>query len=98
MKAVGVTFGNRQRVISKLKVGQQLRFVLEPNNPYDNHAVRIETLLGEQVGYISKDHNEDVFNNIKNNRAIYKPVVSSLTGGGFDTVYGVNLEVTVTEL
>lgn len=98
MKAVGVTFGNRQRVISRLKVGQQLRFVPEPNNPYDSFAVKIETLDGEQIGYISKDHNQDVFNNIRSGKAKYNPVVSSLTGGGFGTAYGVNIEVTMTEL
>ena len=98
MKAVGVTFGNRQRVISRLSVGQPVRFVPEPGNPYDNFAVKIETMSGEQIGYISKDHNQDVFNNIRSGRAKYDPVVSSITGGGFDTAYGVNLEVTVTEL
>ena len=98
MKAVGVTFGDRQRVISRLRVGQPLRFVPEPTNAYDNYAVKIETLSGEQVGYISKDHNQDVFNNIRNGKAKYDPVVSSITGGGFDTMYGVNIEVTMTEL
>ena len=98
MKVVGITFENRQRVIARLRVGQPLRFVLEPSNLYDSHAVKIETISGEQIGYISKDRNQEIFNNIRNNKAKYEPVVSSITGGGFNAAYGVNLEVTVKEL
>ena len=94
IKAVGVTFGDRQRVIRNLHVGQPLRFVAEPNNPYDSNAVRIETLDGKQVGYISKDYNQTYSYNLQKGLVTYKAVVSSITGGGFGTSYGLNIEVT----
>lgn len=97
MKAVGVTFGDRQRAISRLRVGQTLRFVPEPTNAYDSYAVKIETLDGVQVGYIAKEKNREIFLNIRNNTASYSVKVSSITGGGFDTAYGLNMEVTVTQ-
>lgn len=55
MKAVGVTFGNRQRVISKLSVGQRLKFVLEPENKFDKFAIQIMTLSNEPVGYANRN-------------------------------------------
>ena len=39
MKVAGVTFGGRQRTVARLKSGQELVFIPEPSNPYDNHAV-----------------------------------------------------------
>ena len=93
MKAVGVTFGDRQREISKLKIGQSLRFVPEPTNPYDVNAVKIETLDGIQVGYVSKDQNKDISYNIRMNKVKYIVKVSNVTGGGFETAYGLNIEV-----
>ena len=93
MKAVGVTFDNRQRAISRLAVGQQLRFVPEPYNAYDSTAVRIETLDGTQLGYIAKDKNMQIFDNIQSGRSTYDVRVSSITGGGFGSAYGLNIEV-----
>ena len=96
MKAVGVTYGNRQRVISRLNVGDTLRFVPEPENPYDHCAVRIETANGEDVGFISKDHNYEFFRNITQGLGEYTVTVSSITGGGFNANYGLNMHVVFT--
>lgn len=95
MKAVGVTFGDRQRAIARLRVGQPLRFVPEPENAYDNTAVRIETLDGTQVGYVPKEKNSDIFYNIRMNKATYNVKVANVTGGGFGTAYGLNIEIDV---
>lgn len=92
MKAVGVTFGNRQRVISKLSVGQRLKFVLEPENKFDKFAIQIMTLSNEPVGYVSKDYNKDLFERISHGQH-YNLTVSAITGGGFDSAYGVNILV-----
>lgn len=92
MKAVGVTFGNSQRVIRGLSVGEQVRFVREPNNPYDRYAVRIETLSGERIGHVSRDYSQQMSTNIANG-INYRVYVSSVTGGGFNSNYGVNLRV-----
>ncbi|WP_439490635.1 HIRAN domain-containing protein [Algoriphagus sp.] len=40
-----------------LKVGDELSFELEPNNPYDEFAVKVG-FKGQQVGYIKKIHSK----------------------------------------
>ena len=92
MKAVGVTYGNRQRVISQLEEGQQLKFVLEPNNKFDKYAIQIMTLSDEPVGYVSKEYNKDLFERISHGQR-YVLTVAAITGGGFDSVYGLNILV-----
>jgi len=93
MKAAGVTFEGRQRVVAGLKVGQELRFVPDPTNPYDKHAVKIMTLSGVQVGFIPREYNSVIFNNLMRGNGTYKVYVSAVTGGGFDSAYGCNMKV-----
>lgn len=93
MKAAGVTFEGRQRVVAGLKVGQELRFVPDPSNPYDNHAVKIMTLSGVQVGFIPKEQNYTIFNNLMHGNGTYRVYVSAITGGGFNSSYGCNMRV-----
>lgn len=92
IKAVGVTFDNRQRTIAKLKVGDELKFLMEPTNPYDNYAIQIVTLDGKQIGYASNEYNQEIFKKLKNGKK-YKLIVLNITGGGFDSNYGVNILV-----
>lgn len=64
--AVGVTFENRQDVISELysdsvKSGiDNIPVILkkEPQNHYDKNAIAILTTDGRSIGYVSKDFNE----------------------------------------
>lgn len=98
LKVAGVTFRNpdgtdRQRIISKLHVGDGLRFVPEPNNPYDHMAVRVETESGVQIGYVPRQYNSRIFQNLMNGYGTYKLSVSSITGGGYATSYGLNFRV-----
>lgn len=44
-------------IIEEMTVGEQLRLVREPENIYDEKAIRIENLAGEKIGYIPKDEN-----------------------------------------
>ena len=97
IKAVGVTFEGRQRVIRTLQEGDPLRFVAEPDNSYDRFAVRIETSDGKQVGYISKEYNRSYSENLLSGKVSYLAKVSSITGGGIATAYGLNIEVTAIE-
>ena len=52
---VGVTFDDRQNTISRLRVGDKLFLVREPWNPYDSNAIAVETIDGDQIGYLSRD-------------------------------------------
>lgn len=52
--AVGVTFGKRQLYVRNLVVGQPLRLVPEPTNPYDSNAVAIWNTSEHLLGYVSR--------------------------------------------
>lgn len=56
-KVVGVTFMNpdgtdRQKILSKCKIGEPLRLIREPDNPYDEDAIAVFRQSGEQIGYL----------------------------------------------
>ena len=53
-RVVGVTFDNRQEVVAKLKVGEQITLRREPTNPYDANVIRVERITCEQIGYIDR--------------------------------------------
>ena len=92
IKAAGVTFDGRQNIIKKLKIGDKLRFLPEPTNPHDYHAVRIINEDGECIGYVPKERNEKIFQNIVYDNMFLKISVSAITGEG-DTNCGVNIRV-----
>lgn len=92
MKVAGVTFNGRQRIVARLQSGQELMFVPDPTNPYDDHAVKVCTLCGEQIGFVAKEHNHQIFCNLINKNASYK-VYANPTGGGMGSNYGCNIRV-----
>ena len=49
LRVVGVSF--YQEAIGKCSAGQPVRFVHEPDNPYDETAIRVESVIGETIGY-----------------------------------------------
>jgi len=53
-KVVGVTFEGRQEVVAKLQVGEKILCRREPTNPFDDNAIRVERLDGEQIGFINR--------------------------------------------
>ena len=98
-KIVGVTFEDRQRLISRLNrrgelaSGTRLRLVPEPDNCYDPYAVKVVTMKDEQLGYISKEINKNIHINLLRGRQ-YFVTVSSVSGGQSDEQnYGINIEV-----
>lgn len=66
LKVVGVTKNNpdggkRQKIISKCYTGELMALVREPDNPYDEFAVAVYRLTGEQIGYLPMEQNQDIF-------------------------------------
>ena len=55
----GVKFHQLSSIIDVLEEGDELALVLEPTNPYDKHAVRIER-RGIMLGYIPKVLSEQI--------------------------------------
>jgi len=90
LKIAGVTYGDRQKTISQLKVGQELKLVREPNNPYDSKAIAVKTLDDKQVGYIPSLNNSQMAFNLDHGQR-YKVTVSVITGGGIGLSYGCNI-------
>ena len=41
-KVVGVTYDNRQDIVAQLTVGEKIRLLREPTNPYGSKAIRVE--------------------------------------------------------
>ena len=93
IKAVGVTYGNRQNVIKTLHIGDTLYFVPEENNAYDKNAILIVTESGKDIGYVSKDYNKAILQNIRDG-VVYKLTVSNITGT-ISTNFGVNIKVSI---
>lgn len=106
-KVVGVTFKNddgsaRQRIIrdlsrkGKLNIGQELRLIHEPTNPFDCNCIQVVTLDGRQIGCLSKEMAAKVATDMARG-VLYKAYVSSVTGGDIGYAYGINIKVEVYE-
>lgn len=52
VKVVGVS--HYQPALERCAVGQPVRFVHEPDNPYDETAIRVLSLMGETIGYLPR--------------------------------------------
>ncbi len=60
VKVAGVIFENRQEIISNLYPREAIRLVRDPNNSHDQYAVKIETLDGEQIGFVPRAYSAQV--------------------------------------
>ena len=99
-KVVGVTKLNRngsdrQRIIRRCRVGEFLDLIPEPDNPYDESAVKVCRMTGEQLGYLAAGIAAQLHGQIARGRHI-DAEISSLTGGGrfSGKARGVNILIT----
>lgn len=63
LRLAGVKHSNadgvkRQSIIKRCTVGEELRLVPEPDNPFDSSAIRVCRLNGETIGYIKSGDNK----------------------------------------
>lgn len=91
-KVAGVTFGNIQSILPKLRSGMSLRFIREPKNHYDRNAIRVECNW-QKIGYLSADLARD-YAPILDNGGKITGNIANITGGRGKT-YGCNIDVTV---
>jgi len=89
LKIVGVTFENRQNLIKKLQVNEELKLVREPNNLFDKNAVAVYN-GGHQLGYIGKNFAKFIARRIDAGIK-YKCFVTAVTGGCNGARYGANI-------
>lgn len=52
---VGIHVGNRLKTIKELSEGDNLKLVREPENIYDNNAIRVYTTDDREIGFVAKD-------------------------------------------
>lgn len=94
-KVVGVTFKNndgsdRQKIISKCKVGQDVIFRPTPSREYPE-AVGVFTTKGKQLGFLKADLAHDLIHLYPNNPM--QATISAITGGGKGENYGCNIHI-----
>jgi len=54
-KVVGVTHENRQEIVKKLRVGEKVFLVRDPDNPFDGNAIKVVTRAGEKFGFLRRE-------------------------------------------
>lgn len=52
VRVAGVSF--YQEALERCSAGQAVRFVHEPDNPHDETALRVVSILGETIGYLPR--------------------------------------------
>lgn len=93
-KLVGVTFEGRQEVISVLTGNEPLRVRREADNKFDDKAVAVDVMFGEDwapIGYIAKDKNKDISQALDAGESVYI-ATGGITGGNGKS-YGVNIKL-----
>ena len=95
-KAVGVTKGNCQEVIQSLYSDAVLDLRREPDNPYDENAIRIYdgTNSEDAIGYLSRELAEEIAPIMDSNRQLVTADVIEVTGQDKET-QGVNILITI---
>jgi single-stranded-DNA-specific exonuclease len=83
-KVVGVTFENRQSVLSTLEEGTELCLNRMPDNEYDSNAIAVAMPDGTQLGFLNK-HLARRIAPVMDEGVVYDAAVSSVTGGPADT-------------
>jgi hypothetical protein len=85
----------RQTLIAKVRQGERLVLVPEPDNPYDANALKICRSTGEQLGYLNRDLAAEVAPKSQGDKR-YVPYAIEVTGGG-ERHYGLNLMLVVAD-
>lgn len=99
-KVAGATFEGRQRIVARCSVGERLVLVRDPDNRFDQGAIKVMRLNGEQLGFIpehvSRSGDSSGLASRMDRGEKYLCRISDLTGGGGKN-FGVNIEITDAE-
>ncbi|MDR3597057.1 HIRAN domain-containing protein [Clostridium sp.] len=55
LPVVGITIKERKQYVKKINIGENVRLLREPNNPYDKNAIKVLDCDDNMLGYISKE-------------------------------------------
>jgi hypothetical protein len=96
-KIAGVTYEGRQRIVARCSEGETLILLRDPNNHFDEGAIKVMRLNGEQLGFlpahVSRGGDSSGLAFQMDRGSGYQCRISSLSGGG-DRSLGVNIEIT----
>lgn len=65
VRITGTNHENRELAVSKLSKGQELFMVPDLHNIFDDHCIRVYTFQGEDVGFVSRDFNRGIFEQLQ---------------------------------
>ncbi len=82
-RVVGVTYENRQTVVARLEVGEEVYLVREPSNAFDSNAIKVIRQNGMQVGYLSRELATTLATRLDLYDHPITAFVTTLTGGYF---------------
>lgn len=91
-KVAGVTFENRQVLVSKVQQGEFIGLLREPDNKYDKNAIKVMNQHGMQLGYIPKDLARDLAKYMDLGIS-FNAVCKYPTGGSDGLSYGLVIEI-----
>lgn len=92
LRVAGVS--HYQTAVERCVPGEAVRFVHEPDNPYDCTALRVVSLLNETIGYVPRA--SWVHRLIHENGRGVSAVIASV-GMGRACLYGVTLSIAITD-
>jgi len=103
LNVAGASFNNddgseRQKIISRCKVGDELLLIREPNNRFDPGAIKVTRLKGQQIGYLPASvtcHGDSsgLASQIDTGMN-YRCRIADISGGVFGVWFGVKVEIT----
>ena len=109
-RVVGVTYSNRgdgssrQEIIKRLRPGNLLYLIPEPDNPYDPGAIAVWASYRRwfrkhygQIGYIDRDLNESLGHNFDEGRQVYARVKTIIGGSNEKPNLGVNIQIHISD-
>lgn len=75
---------NIGQLAGTLQEGDPVRLVLEPENPYDGRAIRVDTMEGSKLGYIPRRANEILFHLMNAGKHVYGVAVDGDIGAALE--------------
>ena len=94
-KLVGVTFDNRQENIKKIRAGETILLIREPNNPYDENAIAVSTRSGLSLGHIKRELAYELAPRLDRLGRPLEGKVLAVTGGDGGRSFGVNISFNI---
>ena len=75
------TYYCSETLVKSLSIGERVKLIHEPDNPYDENAVMIFA-RGEKIGYVPREDNEVFVHAIKRNENIDAKITDIITEKG----------------